>query len=538
MSDELGDKPNGHPLGKTRRIPDTEWEVHRSTIEKLYSEEGFSKKVVIGMLKEQGFTITKRDGDGKATRFTYYGFDVSEEKIQRAAKKLKVSASSAVVFSPTPPDQYPALNLNSECPRTEILDKELLTLTLSEEIRLQDSTLQDGSFFPVEQSFEFNTLNLDSSLLHFQTSEQSLQTTGAPKTTSTQITMAFAFAVSLDDNFVDYSLSENNLEGHHKLTPGMANDYIESSGSTVADLTELCTVLPTPVSSSPIPSCLSSPTVVSKPASGCEIRPSISEDSRKALIHAQKVLFHGTNSEDAIYPVQTISNLIQHLEDSNFLRSHAHFYGSSSQKLVDEIQDETLLSEIENIKLWTYQASAEFLMKKLTARGHSVVNSILPPQLYECGGQTSKSSAGSIWGNETFTTLASPLNSYCYVETGDTTDDTLRIGTQKIPKTGPDDEHWAPYYIVISGIPEVRTQRRVGICIALPRNAQAYPLYPTIHTFNVVPEDSEIIRCIEKNNLVGFRRLIENREASPRDVDSAGFSLLSHKRLPSCRPSD
>ena len=50
---------------------------------------------------------------------------------------------------------------------------------------------------------------------------------------------------------------------------------------------------------------------------------------------------------------------------------------------------------------------------------------------------------------------------------------------------------------------------------------------PRLRTFNVIPDDSEIIGCISRNDLDGLQTLFDKREASPTDVDSRGFSLLS-----------
>jgi len=50
---------------------------------------------------------------------------------------------------------------------------------------------------------------------------------------------------------------------------------------------------------------------------------------------------------------------------------------------------------------------------------------------------------------------------------------------------------------------------------------------PSIRTLNVIPNDSEIIRCVRMNDLQGMRLLFDRKEASPQDVDEAGYSLLS-----------
>ena len=48
-----------------------------------------------------------------------------------------------------------------------------------------------------------------------------------------------------------------------------------------------------------------------------------------------------------------------------------------------------------------------------------------------------------------------------------------------------------------------------------------------ITTFNVVPQDAEIIRRVRQGDIEGVRRLFERKQASARDVDPSGFSLLS-----------
>ncbi|MCJ1405080.1 hypothetical protein MMC11_008306, partial [Xylographa trunciseda] len=55
-----------------------------------------------------------------------------------------------------------------------------------------------------------------------------------------------------------------------------------------------------------------------------------------------------------------------------------------------------------------------------------------------------------------------------------------------------------------------------------------------ITTFNVVPQDAEIIRCVSKRDIEGVRRLFDRKQASARDVDPDGFSLLSYAMNPRC----
>ena len=67
-----------------------------------------------------------------------------------------------------------------------------------------------------------------------------------------------------------------------------------------------------------------------------------------------------------------------------------------------------------------------------------------------------------------------------------------------------------------------------GISALFSRLNMAQSSIPAqITTFNVVPQDAEIIRCVRKGDITGVRKLFETKQASARDVDPGGFSLLS-----------
>lgn len=78
----------------------------------------------------------------------------------------------------------------------------------------------------------------------------------------------------------------------------------------------------------------------------------------------------------------------------------------------------------------------------------------------------------------------------------------------------------------------VSKKRTVGVSVTFRKplsHSTQLRLYPHIETFNVVPHDSEIIKCVSRSDLQGVRRLFDAREASAMDVDPFGFSLLSVK---------
>ena len=87
----------------------------------------------------------------------------------------------------------------------------------------------------------------------------------------------------------------------------------------------------------------------------------------------------------------------------------------------------------------------------------------------------------------------------------------------------------APEALTVSFIPK-ECRRTIGLCATffnVMSELKGPRISPRLRTFNVVPDDSKIISCIERNDLNGLQTLFDKREASPTDVDSRGFSLLS-----------
>ena len=76
--------------------------------------------------------------------------------------------------------------------------------------------------------------------------------------------------------------------------------------------------------------------------------------------------------------------------------------------------------------------------------------------------------------------------------------------------------------------------RTTGVSITsvkMPGLKSSTPIPWHITTVNVVPRDADIIRRVRQGNLQAVRRLFEKGEASARDVDPSGFSLLSVRKL-------
>ena len=73
-------------------------------------------------------------------------------------------------------------------------------------------------------------------------------------------------------------------------------------------------------------------------------------------------------------------------------------------------------------------------------------------------------------------------------------------------------------------------RRATGLHVALfnvMREIRGPRISPRLRTFNVVPDDSEIVNSVRYNDIHRLQTLLDKGEASPTDVDSRGFSLLS-----------
>ena len=73
-------------------------------------------------------------------------------------------------------------------------------------------------------------------------------------------------------------------------------------------------------------------------------------------------------------------------------------------------------------------------------------------------------------------------------------------------------------------------RRATGLDVALfnvMREIRGPRISPRLRTFNVVPDNSEVIICVRRNDIHRLQTLFDKREASPTDVNSRGISLLS-----------
>jgi hypothetical protein len=286
--------------------------------------------------------------------------------------------------------------------------------------------------------------------------------------------------------------------------------------------------LPTPVSNSVITSPLATPTNPSTSGvlfDGHQI-PSTLELQQMSL--PKKIIFYGTNPENIIPSIQMMRKLFHCLQDDTFQRQHISFHGMSAWELYGEIISKVLLSEIDDVARWAYQASATTVQQGADHQSSCMDIQPFAQRRENNPEQMSQVQARRASTESNSARLDGTLTSSCHLRTNCTTGGALQIQLRRAPKEISDrDEGDSQITLTICAIPEIRNRAGAGIHVTIPRSSQGLPIYTTIREFNVVPKDSEIISCVRMNDLEGVRRLIGEKKASPRDVDPSGTSLLS-----------
>ena len=325
------------------------------------------------------------------------------------------------------------------------------------------------------------------------------------------------------------SLAENSFAWIDQPQTLSTPTWAEPSSTSALWMT-----LPSPVPNSTIASRVATPTALryqDSQAGGHQI--SSTQDIDQMCL-STGIRFYGTNPETAISSVHMIRTLLGRIQDNDFRNAHVFAHGTSAKTLLQELGSQALFSDVANVARCIYQASADMIQPQTAA--HHVLRTnlqIISPEDYDGHEQMSRVLGGDELYDADSARLESKMTSYCCLGTKYTTGGTLQIQLWQTPRGDPPDAHNTSYSIAMLAIPKVRTRTAGGILMTFPRRTQGLPVYPTIRTFNVVPFDSEIITFTKRNDLEGVRRLIEEKKASPRDVDPRGVSLLG-VNLSSC----
>ena len=213
--------------------------------------------------------------------------------------------------------------------------------------------------------------------------------------------------------------------------------------------------------------------------------------------------------------------------DRNFSR------GSTLDLLRHLLYSGWVLNELENLLRWSYEASARAIIQRQLARNGALnvstsERSEMHNDNYNTLGTETELHRRSLTLSGQQTKLTSAWSSHMPNGTLN-----IRLRTMTPQHLILDDKE-SPSVLEISSIP-IMANRTKGISAVfinpLSKN-QGPRISPQIRTFNVVPEVSEIIQCVQTNDLQGVRSLFDLGKASPSDVDPRGFSLLSASAPP------
>lgn len=239
--------------------------------------------------------------------------------------------------------------------------------------------------------------------------------------------------------------------------------------------------------------------------------------------------FHVTNPESTIPLLQLLkSNLIELARGDWSILGNRFTKGSKLDHLYSTLHSNWLSLDMEELICRGYELSAQAIRRRQAARpvssdGNNLLLTLEDDR--EC--KASKTGRQLIEDRDSKTRLR--LKHTCRT-TRSTSMGRLNVecGTPRQHSPYADSSD-VPYVVKISFIPKSH-ERTMGIS-AVFQNYSSAPQWcrisPSLRTFNVIPGDSQIIDCIRKKDLSGVQRLFTEGKASPSDVDSSGFSLLS-----------
>ena len=497
-------------------------------------------------------TKRKRDAEGKATQFTFHGHVVGEKKLQRSSKRLNVSSTSwggkqhvrsccidtecssdmpsyIQAFSPRSSNRSPRLSQGTPTADFEISNNDVIPAFLSYENAPCSSPFQRSSLPADPQTgFVLDPNDVPSRVPQHQTAEESWRSVPVPIKPGGIMSLHNAadqpdlFTLTTNSNDFNEDLAENLLSNDIDCMVDAAQCLLlpEDSRATLA----------APLSDSMFAIPLSTPVAPREPVGGFDSGQSPSTHSLWKVATPNKVVFYGSNPENVISPLQMIRAEIQRFQDKRFQLLKPCMFGSQTTKLIDEMKGNTLISGVEDAVLWAYEASADFLKQKKAPHRLGYHNAL---PLYESMEQfaghdrTSDQIESELINTDCSRAKSARIG---YVDmlrpTGTPGRGTLRIEFWERQKEAFDRGNGTPYHISIFAIPEVRDRSESGVHLSFLGQPQNLPLYTIIKTYNVVPDNSEIIEAVRWNDTRAFRKLIKERKASPRDVDSQGFSLL------------
>ena len=245
---------------------------------------------------------------------------------------------------------------------------------------------------------------------------------------------------------------------------------------------------------------------------------SLSAELHVQIANDQPIACAGFDPSSAVLPLLLTK---AHLEQDFHPDPHLDYYSRDSElaKFLDIIHSEWLRLELDNVVCWIYEIVSKNIRQHQARRRigkfASPIEESPEPSAHR------RRSGDRIETNDEVQIIETSL-ARSYSHKG-----LLQVTQGNIRNRGTLAN--APEALTISFMPS-DCRRTTGLHVAffnVMREIGGPRISPHLRTFNVIPDDSEVIRCIEENDLDGLQTLFDKREASPTDVTSEGSSLLS-----------
>ena len=241
----------------------------------------------------------------------------------------------------------------------------------------------------------------------------------------------------------------------------------------------------------------------------------------------QCIWLNDNDAKAAIRPLQLMEQHLQMSSDHSRLQWNRSD-GSTIHHLYNLLKSRCISVQLDQLLLQTYEASARAQRRKITNRKTGPDSGL---------GQDSENLDHSIQTMRTDRALAQRERAIMEKKVKVTSywlsvwpQGTLSVRLKTAGRESSITQSSQPLWVLsITSMPKAsgRTNGLTAQFVSPFRDDDSPSIPPCISTINLVPEDSEIIRCISRNDVSNVKRIFGMQEASPQDLDPYGFSLLS-----------
>jgi len=234
------------------------------------------------------------------------------------------------------------------------------------------------------------------------------------------------------------------------------------------------------------------------------------------------IISEGTDPTTLILPLELMKS---HLTKCFYPSTHAR--PSSTSILGNLSRNRWLELELEDLLCWSCETFVKAVRKLRSIRKGR--NDLLDGE-NDSSSKSQKSSSPSGRANGKSWSESNPLVRRTDYSLSVSRAGVLRATLSTLPNEETNSNTSDGFLILDLAFMPTENERTRGISVTFVRTVNEFAgprISPHIKVFNVVPDDSEIMVCVSRNDLLGIQKLFEKGEASPTDVDKFGFSLLS-----------